>query len=175
VQLRFTTKFDAVGPLLGLDHGRRTRVRFSVNAAPVAARFEGGTARLPARLAAMRRVALAGYPVGLTVAPIMPVEGWRERYDELLADAAAALEGVPGLDLTAELITHRFTPGSKDVLLGWYPGTSLEMDEASRSRKTTKFGSLKYVYTPGTMRELRAHLERGIAERLPGARVLYWT
>jgi spore photoproduct lyase len=175
VQLRFTTKFDAVGPLLGLDHGRRTRVRFSVNAAPVAARFEGGTARLPARLAAMRRVALAGYPVGLTVAPIMPVEGWRERYDELLADAAAALDGVPGLDLTAELITHRFTPGSKDVLLGWYPGTSLEMDEASRSRKTTKFGSLKYVYTPGTMRELRAHLERGIAERLPGARVLYWT
>jgi spore photoproduct lyase len=175
VQLRFTTKFDAVGPLLGLDHKRRTRVRFSVNAAPVAARFEGGTARLPARLAAMRRVALAGYPVGLTVAPIMPVEGWRERYDELLADAAAALEGVPGLDLTAELITHRFTPGSKDVLLGWYPGTSLEMDEASRSRKTTKFGSLKYVYTPGTMRELRAHLERGIAERLPGARVLYWT
>jgi spore photoproduct lyase len=36
-QLRFTTKFAAVEPLLGLDHGRRTRVRLSVNAAPVAA------------------------------------------------------------------------------------------------------------------------------------------
>jgi spore photoproduct lyase len=78
----------------------------------------------------MRRLALAGYPVGLTVAPIMPVEGWRERYGELFADVAAALEGVAGLDLTAELITHRFTPGSKEVLTGWYPGTSLEMDEA---------------------------------------------
>src|ERR1700710_691446 len=42
--LRFTTKFDDVSPLLDLPHGRRTRVRFSVNAEPVAGRFEGGTA-----------------------------------------------------------------------------------------------------------------------------------
>jgi spore photoproduct lyase len=175
VQLRFTTKFDGVGPLLGLDHRRRTRARFSVNAAPLASRFEGGTARLPARLVAMRQLALAGYPVGLTVAPIMPVEGWRERYDALFADVAEALEGVADLDLTAELITHRFTPGSKEVLTGWYPGTSLEMDEARRSRKLTKFGSTKYVYPAAIMRELRGGLERLLADRLPAARVLYWT
>ena len=76
VQLRFTTKFDAVDPLLDLPHGRRTRIRFSVNAGAVAARFEGGTAGLPERLAALRKVALAGYPVGLTIAPVMPVEAW---------------------------------------------------------------------------------------------------
>src|SRR5438270_244891 len=40
VQLRFTTKYDAIGPLLGLPHGRRTRIRFSVNARG-AERFEG--------------------------------------------------------------------------------------------------------------------------------------
>jgi spore photoproduct lyase len=81
VQLRLTTKFDAVDPLLGIEHNRRTRVRFSVNAAPLSRQLEGGTAPLPARLAAMRRLALAGYPVGLTVAPIMPVDGWREAYE----------------------------------------------------------------------------------------------
>jgi spore photoproduct lyase len=123
----------------------------------------------------MRRLALAGYPVGLTVAPIMPVEDWRERYEALFADVAAALDGVADLDLTAELITHRFTPGSKEVLTGWYPGTSLEMDEARRSRKLTKFGSTKYVYPAATMRELRSGLERLLACRLPAARVLYWT
>src|SRR5215210_27413 len=32
VQLRLTTKFDDVSPLLGLDHGGRPRVRLSVNA-----------------------------------------------------------------------------------------------------------------------------------------------
>jgi spore photoproduct lyase len=105
----------------------------------------------------------------------MPHDGWREGYDALLTDAAAALEGVPTPDLTVELIAHRFTPGSKDVLLGWYPGTSLEMDEAKRARKTTRFGSTKFVYLAATMRELRDHLERACAARLPGARVLYWT
>jgi spore photoproduct lyase len=176
-QLRFTTKFAAVEPLLGLAHGGRTRVRFSVNAAPLASRFEGGTAPLAARLGALRRVAAAGYPVGLTVAPVMPVEGWRERYDALFADAAAALAGLPGgrLDLTVEFITHRFSAASKQVLLGWYPGTRLDMDEAGRARKLTKFGSTKHVYPAAVVRELRQYLEGACAARLPAARVLYWT
>jgi spore photoproduct lyase len=147
----------------------------SVNAAPLAMRFEGGTSPLPARLAALRRLALAGYPIGLTLAPIMPFDGWREGYDALLAQVAAALADVPALDLTVEMITHRFTPGSKAVLLGWYPGSSLEMDEARRVRKTTRLGATKHVYPPEVARELRAFLERAVAERLPGARLLYWT
>jgi len=36
VQLRFTTKYDAVQPLLSLSHQRHTRIRFSVNAQPAA-------------------------------------------------------------------------------------------------------------------------------------------
>ena len=174
VQLRFTTKFDALEPLLALPHGRRTRVRFSVNARG-AERFEGGAPRMPARLAAMRRAALAGYRIGLTVAPIMPLPDWREQYDRLLAEAAAALAGAADPDLTVELITHRFTPGSKEVLGEWYPGSALEMDEASRTRKLTKFGSTKWVYPREQMREMRAALEGSVARHLPAARVLYWT
>jgi spore photoproduct lyase len=174
VQLRFTTKFDAVEPLLGLPHNRRTRIRVSVNARP-ALRFEGGTADLGARLHAMRLMALAGYRVGLTVAPIMPIEGWRDAYGALLDEAAAALSGAPDPDLTVELITHRFTPGSKEVLTGWYPGSDLEMDEARRAPKRTKFGSLKYVYTPDAMAEMRAFFAAEVPRRLPGGRILYWT
>jgi spore photoproduct lyase len=174
VQLRFTTKYDGVEPLLGIDHGGRTRIRFSLNAEP-AARFEGGTASVAARLHAMRRVAQAGYPVGLTIAPIMPVPGWRETYDALLGKVVAALADVPAPDLSVELITHRFTPGSKTVLNGWYKGSSLEMDEGARSRKTTKFGSTKFVYPPELMREMRAFFEQAVPRRLPNARILYWT
>jgi spore photoproduct lyase len=174
VSLRATTKFAAVAPLLGLAHGRRTRLRFSVNAA-AAARYEGGTASLRDRLAAMGALARAGYPVGLTVAPILPVPDWQAAYADLFAQAAASLEGVEDLDLTAELITHRFTPGSKEVLEGWYPGSDLPMHEEERSRKLTKFGSVKYVFPAELMREMRRHLTRDLAERLPAARVLYWT
>jgi spore photoproduct lyase len=174
VQLRFTTKYDAIQPLLGIAHGRRTRIRFSVNAKP-AARFEGGTASVAARLNPMRSAALAGYRVGLTIAPIMPVENWREAYGTLLEDAAAALRDVSDLDLSVELITHRFTPGSKTVLNGWYPGSDLDMEEQTRARKTTKFNSIKYVYTPDIMKEMRGFFEGAIRDHLSSARILYWT
>ncbi len=71
MQLRATTKFGGVGPLLDLPHGGRTRIRASVNSAS-AARFEGGTDPVAIRLAGLGALARAGYPVGLTIAPIMP-------------------------------------------------------------------------------------------------------
>jgi spore photoproduct lyase len=175
VGLRFTTKFDGVAPLLDLPHGGRTRVRISVNAPEIAARFEGGTARLPQRIAALRELAQAGYRIGLTIAPIMPVPGWRDGYRTLLQDVAVAVADVADVDLTVECITHRFTAGSKDVLLGWYPRTKLEMDESQRTRKFGKYGSAKYVYPKDTMAELRGWFESELAATLPAARTLYWT
>ena len=173
VGLRFTTKFDMVEPLLRLEHGERTRMRVSVNCEDVVRRFEGGTAGLSNRLHAMGKVARAGYPVGLTVAPIIPVEDWREAYADLFRRAAQELP--EDADLTVELITHRFTPGSRDVLMGWYPATFLEMDEAVRTVKRNKFGGRKYVYPKELMREMKGWFEREVAETLPGAPVLYWT
>jgi spore photoproduct lyase len=173
-QLRFTTKYDAIGSLLDLPHNRRTRIRFSINARG-AERFEGGAPRVRNRLHAMRQAAMAGYRIGLTVAPILNLPDWREAYDALLADCAAALEGAPNPDLTVELITHRFTEGSREVLEGWYPGSGLEMDPAQRSRKLTKFGSAKYVFPKALMADLRAGLEASVARHLPQARVLYFT
>ncbi|WP_431272235.1 radical SAM protein [Dankookia sp. P2] len=174
VQLRFTTKYDATGPLLDLPHGRRTRIRFSVNARG-AERFEGGAPRMRNRLQALRQAAMAGYRIGLTVAPILNLPDWREAYDTLLADCATALAGVPDPDLTVELITHRFTEGSREVLQGWYPGSGLEMDPAQRSRKLTKVGTGKYVFPKALMAELRSGLEASVARHLPQARVLYFT
>ncbi len=175
VQLRLTTKFDAVDALLHIRHERRTRIRFSVNAAKIVRDFEGGTANLPARLRAMRLVAEAGYPVGLTIAPIMPFEGWQQGYTSLIESVSDVLVGVPNLDLTVELITHRFTPGSKDVLLNWYPKTTLEMNEEVRTRKLNKFGTFKYIYPKQPMTELKAFFDDSLRRILPQARVLYWT
>ena len=175
VQLRATTKFGAISPLLDLPHAGRTRIRASVNAAGVADRFEGGTDPVAARLTGLGELARAGYPVGLTIAPIMPLDGWREQYGHLLDAAAAELAAVPGLDLTVECITHRFTPGSKDVLTGWYPRTKLEMDPQQRSRKRGKFGAVKYVYPADAMRDLRGWFAEALEQRLPAARSLYWT
>ena len=175
VQLRWTTKFDAVGKLAQLHHRGRTRVRFSINAAAVARDFEGGTANVAQRLRALRTMAVAGYPVGLTIAPIMPVPEWQQEYTALLTSVAKAVEGIDELDMTAELITHRFTRGSKEVLLSWYPKTTLDLREDARTEKRTKFGGFKYAYPKDAMREMRTFFESTIAALLPGVRILYWT
>jgi len=174
VQLRFTSKFAQVEPLLGLAHRGRTRMRASINPRAYA-RFEGGTSRVDQRLRALRRMAAAGYKVGLTIAPIIAAEGWEAAYGELIDEAGALLGDIPDLDLTIELITHRFTAGSKAVLDSWYPGSSLAMDAQDRVTKRTKFGGEKQVYDARTMGRLRAFFEQRIAQVLPEARILYWT
>lgn len=171
-QLRFTTKFADVAPLLALDHGGRTRMRASVNPTRYA-RFEGGTAPVSSRLRALKQMADAGYPVGLTIAPIIVTPGWEEAYGDLLDEAGTLLADVP--DLTIELITHRFTAGSKAVLDSWYPGSALDMTDADRTTKRTKFGTEKQVYDTPTMHRLRTWFTVEIARALPLARILYWT
>ncbi|WP_287128525.1 spore photoproduct lyase family protein [Candidatus Cyanaurora vandensis] len=177
--LRWVSKFDAVADLLDLPHNGRTRCRMSVNALTISRQYEGGTASVPARLNALRRLALSpaqgggGYPVGLVIAPIMPGPDWPTHYGELLDLVAQSLDF--DCDLTFELISHRFTPGSKEVLQSWYPQTTLDLDETTRTTKRNKFGGLKYVYPKDVMRELRCYFETEIARRFPKAQVLYWT
>ncbi|WP_256009810.1 spore photoproduct lyase family protein [Desertivirga xinjiangensis] len=178
-QLRFVTKFDAVAPLLDLEHHNNTRCRISLNAHSIGRKLESGTPAVSARIRALRSLALpksvggGGYPVGVVLAPIMPIPNWEQEYGRLLDELSNELD-FP-CDLTFELITHRFTPGSKDILLKWYPGTTLEMDEQVRIVKRNKFGGIKYVYPKLMMNELKTFFYREISARFPSAKILYWT
>ncbi|WP_315791526.1 spore photoproduct lyase family protein [Fischerella sp. JS2] len=177
--LRWVSKFDKVDNLLDLPHNGHTRCRVSVNAVPISGRFEGGTASVASRLKALRRLALppeeggGGYPVGLVIAPIMPLDDWQMHYGRLLDSISQALD--INCDLTFELITHRFTPGSKEVLQTWYPHSKLDMDEDKRSVKRNKFGGIKYVYNSDTMKTMKRFFEDEIQRRFPNAEILYWT
>ncbi|MGP1383068.1 MAG: spore photoproduct lyase family protein [Thainema sp.] len=178
-RLRWVSKFDAIDDLVNLDHNGHTRCRFSINALPISRTLEGGTASIAERLQAIRKLALpteqggGGYPVGFVIAPIMPIENWQDEYDQLLDMAADALDF--DCDLTFELISHRFTPGSKGVLQEWYPNSKLDLDESTRTVKRNKFGGTKYVYDKDTMKDLRSFFETAIANRFPKAEILYWT
>lgn len=178
-QLRWVSKFDNVEPLLDIEHNGHTRCRASVNADPVARGFEGGTASVEHRLQALRKLALpkeqggGGYPIGLVMAPIMAFPDWQAYYTALFEQAAAALDF--DCDLTFELISHRFTSKSKEVLNEWYPGSKLDMDMDNRTTKRNKFGGTKYVYDKVTTAELKAFFEEAIARYFPQAEILYWT
>ena len=178
-QLRFVTKFTAVEPLLPVVHNGRTRARISINAPAVAKRLEGGVPNIQQRINALRQLAMpkekggGNYPVGVVLAPIMPIEDWLAHYTVLLDDLQNALANAN--DITFELITHRFTEGSRSLLQEWYPNTTLDMTEENRSKKFNKFGGTKYVYNKDVMRELKTFFYTEIEKRLPQATILYWT
>lgn len=177
--LRWVSKFDRVDELLDLPHNNHTHCRVSVNALPISKQFEGGTASVSSRLQALRQLALprtkggGGYRVGLVIAPIMPIEDWQTHYRQLFDMISSALDF--DCDLTFELISHRFTPKSKEVLENWYPNSRLDMDESTRSVKRNKFGGSKYVYDTDTMKSLRYFFESELSKRFPQAKILYWT
>lgn len=179
MELRWVSKFDQVDSLLQVPHNGHTQPRVSLNTAMIASRLEGGTASVDARLAAIRKLALprseggGGYKVGIVIAPIMPVPDWEEQYTELLDKLEQTLD-FP-CNVTFELITHRFTPGSKALLQEWYPNTTIDFDEQNRSLKFNKFGGKKFVYPPVTMSMLKSFFYTELKQRFPNAPVLYWT
>ncbi|MGI8932964.1 MAG: spore photoproduct lyase family protein [Phormidesmis sp.] len=178
-ELRWVSKFDNVDPLLNIPHNGRTRCRVSVNADPVSHSFEGGTANVKSRLQALRKLALpkaqggGGYPVGLVIAPIMEFTDWQQHYEALFEQIAAALDF--DCDLAFELISHRFTAKSKEVLEEWYPNSKLDMETERRTTKRNKFGGIKYVYDKETAQDLRRFIETKIDQYFPRAVLLYWT
>lgn len=171
--LRWVSKFDSVEQLLDLPHNKHTRCRFSLNADPVSHYMEGGTATVANRLQALRKLAMNGYPVGIVLAPIMVIDNWQEHYSDLFNNIAQALD--IECDLTFELITHRFTPKSKEVLQTWYPNSPLDLDENKRTQKRNKFGGVKYVYDKDTMSQLKEFIEDKINTLFQSAKILYWT
>ena len=171
--LRWVSKFDRVDELLDLPHNGHTRCRVSVNADPISHSMEGGTATVAQRLQALRKLAIHGYPIGIVLAPIMPIADWQQHYYNLFEQIAEALN--IDCDLTFELITHRFTPKSKEILQTWYPKSKLDLEENNRSQKRNKFGGVKYVYHRDTMDELKEFIQNKIDSSFPQAKILYWT
>lgn len=175
-RFRFVTKFNMVDDLLHLDHGGHTRIRFSLNSAHVIRLFEQRTATLEERLAAARKVADAGYPLGIVLAPIMRHEGWMTGYTESLDRLQEALGPHAAGSITFEMIQHRFTPKAKRVILAAYPKNRLPLVESERRLKPGKFpGAGKYVYPKEEAKEMEDFLSAAIQQRFPAAVIEYFT
>ncbi len=80
------TKSDATGRLLDLDHNGRTILSWSLNPPEIAERFEANVPSIEARITAMQKVSETGYTVRAVIMPLIPVPGWREKYDRFIRD-----------------------------------------------------------------------------------------
>lgn len=86
------SKGDAVDHLVDLEHRQKTVASFTLTPAPVAELLEKSAPPPAARLAAIAKLARAGYPIRVRFSPIVPVRGWREAYQELVRALAKVAE-----------------------------------------------------------------------------------
>ncbi|MBI3767913.1 MAG: radical SAM protein [Deltaproteobacteria bacterium] len=121
--LELKTKTDAVDDLVTLDPQGRVVVSWSLAPAAAVQVAEIGTTPVGARLAAMRRVAAAGYKVGVHLDPLVEHAGWEEGYRDLLHEIAVA---VPVARLAwVSMGALRLSPALRTVMRARFPATPL--------------------------------------------------
>ncbi len=79
-RLILLTKSTNVNRLLDTKHHGNTILSWSVNPPEVCEMYEENVPGIEERLEAMRSVASAGYPVRVVMMPVIPVDGWEEKY-----------------------------------------------------------------------------------------------
>jgi spore photoproduct lyase len=82
--LELKTKSTRIDNLLRLDPRDRVVVSWSVNAAAIISRDDGGTAPLQERVAAAERIQSAGYKVGFHFDPLIAYAGWEDGYRDAI-------------------------------------------------------------------------------------------
>lgn len=169
-RFRFVSKYTDVDSLLDLPHNGHTEIRFSINIDPVIKTYEHRTPTAALRIKAAQKVAAAGYPIGILIAPVFWSPEYKKQYEELIGHLSNALGKYHP---TIEVISHRFTPAAKNNILEIFPETTLPMNEDLRTYKYGQFGYGKYIYTKEEMAEYKLFFEETISKLFPEASVLY--
>lgn len=121
VLLELRTKSDQVESLLKVDHQQKTVVSWTMNPQAVVKREEYRTASVAARIAAMKKVADAGYLLAIHFDPMIYYPEWEQGYSELLEQIFAV---IPQEQITWFSIgSLRFNPEMKKVMESNYPGS----------------------------------------------------
>jgi spore photoproduct lyase len=88
----FVTKSDNIKYLLELPRKNQVIISFSLNAKPVAKRWEKRTPSVVRRLEAAKKLYESGYEVRIRIDPIVPVDNWESYYLELLDEILVRFE-----------------------------------------------------------------------------------
>ena len=167
--LTFPTKFDAVAPLLPLEHRGRVIFRMSVNPQPIIRRVELGTSDLAGRIGALNRMADAGYRVGLLIAPVILLDGWKALYAELLDTLADTLSARVKRDFFIEVIFMTYSYIHRAINHEAFPGAVELYDPALMTGR----GKGRYCYGAAARAEAEAFLRAEIGRRFGEEKIRY--
>ncbi len=152
--LELKTKTAAVDGLLGLDHGEKTIVAWSLNTARVIGKEERKTASLGKRLEAAARCAAAGYPLAFHFDPMVIYPGCEAEYRQVVDALFARID--PASVVWISMGTFRFMPALKPIIERRFPDSRIVYGEFVPGLD----GKNRY-FSP-----LRAGLYRAVAEAI---------
>lgn len=167
--LTFPTKFDMVGTLLSLDHHGRTIMRMSVNPQEIISKVEFGTSALDARLRALEKMSEAGYKVGLLIAPVVLVEGWKGLYAELINQLADTLSQRTKERLFIEIIFMTYSFVHRAINNEAFPGAVELYDKTLMTGR----GRGRYCYRDGIRAEGEQFLRDQLEQKLGDVPIVY--
>lgn len=168
-RITFPTKFDMVEPLLNLDHRGKTIFRMSVNPEEVIRKIELGTSPLLTRIKALNRMAEAGYPVGLLIAPVILLPGWKELYCQLIELLCVELSDQVKREGFLEIILMTYSFVHNAINSEAFPGLVPLLDR----EKMTGRGRGKYCYRAEYREEAETFFRTMLEDKLPTMKLLY--
>lgn len=168
-RLTFPTKFAATGPLLDLDHGGKTLLRMSLNPEEIITKAEPGTSPLSLRIKALNEVCEAGYPVGILLAPVILLPGWKELYGNLLERLGDELSGRVKKSAFLEIIFMTYSFVQNAINTEAFPGAVPLLDKTAMTGR----GRGKYCYKETLRAEGEAFLREAIKKNLGDMPIKY--
>ncbi len=125
--LELKTKSACVDTLLGLDHGKRVVIAWSLNPQAVISAQELKTATLQRRLQAIKKVADDGYLIAIHFDPMILHDGWRTGYEALVEQLFAM---VPAEQVVwISIGSLRFNPEMKKAMEHNFPKSRITAAE----------------------------------------------
>ncbi len=163
------TKFDAVQPLLNLEHKGRTVIRMSLNPQDIITKIEFGTSSLINRIKALNTLKDAGYKIGILIAPVILLENWEVLYKELFDILDNTLSQAVKDEVFFEVIFMTYSYVHRMINAEAFPNA---IDLYNKDIMTGR-GRGKYCYNSNARNQGEAFLRRELATHFPKSKVLY--
>lgn len=141
----------------------------SVNPSDIISRVELGTSPLSRRLDALVKMAEAGYPVGILIAPVILLPNWESQYAELLTQLADRLPGWVRRGLSVEVIFMTYSYVHRAINKEAFP-TAPDLFDL---QKMTGRGRGKYAYRNELYHQAEGWFRENIPRTLPESVLKY--
>ena len=167
--ITFPTKFAFVDPLLNLNHNNRTIIRMSVNPQEIISKVEFGTSKLNDRIEATNKLKKSGYKLGILIAPVIMVDGWKDLYKSLIEELEQKLSDEVKKDVFFEIIFMTYSYVHTKINEEAFPNAI----NLYNKENMTGRGRGKYMYKQDLRKDGEQFFREELGKHFPNNKIIY--